>query len=90
MSPVCARCRRPKATPADLIRWRSADLIRWRSDGEVCWIELDHTWLTPDEESAHGHEGVELLKERLSDMRKWRARFTCSSLEMLDKAARRR
>lgn len=91
MSAVCQKCRRPKATAADLIRWRSGLPAHTGvpSHADVCWIEFVHSWLDPEEEAAEGI-GAELLKERLSGLRKWRAQYTCFGLEQLEIVQRQR
>ncbi len=75
---ICPKCKRPKATPRDVIRWLSR-AIHYE---KVCFDEVDYSRLLPDEEAE---PGADLLKKRLAKARKQRDMFVCEAIAAVTK-----
>ena len=77
---ACPDCGRPKATAADVIRWRSNE-DPMPKDEHVCWAHVPGSdRLYPDEET--GAES-DLLRTRLIKMRHIRDVLTCRLIKAM-------
>jgi hypothetical protein len=75
---VCPKCRRPKATPRDIIRWLSD------ADGyeKACFDGVTYPRLLPEEEAV---PGAERLKTRMVELRRQKDLLLCLALEGIEK-----
>lgn len=70
---LCPKCQRPKATPRDVIRWRS-DVSGYEL---ACFDGVEHSRLLPEEEAL---PGAELLKGKIAELRRQKDWLLCSAV----------